>query len=197
MRIVFVIVIVLANHADAQDIDVSAPTHAFGFFGGVLVDDVHVDTERGALVGAVFEGRFLWRGRIGVGVVPLSFSLGDLDTKRGRIRRHGGGPRVQLLPTNSRFDLTLGYDVSYVVYAVGVERMLFWPGSVDWEEQDGFAHSLSLRAGFAVGNEATLRKPWGFLLGLLLDAGWTQDRSTWWFAAGVSFGARLQVPRPG
>jgi hypothetical protein len=100
---------------------------------------------------------------------------------------------VQVLPGDSRFELTLGYDLSFVVYAIGDERMFFFPGAIDWEERTSLAHSFSVRVDFLVGNEAARQKRWGLLLGLLFDGGWSTDGSTWWLTTKISVGGRMRI----
>ncbi|MFT5353651.1 MAG: hypothetical protein ACI9KE_000851 [Polyangiales bacterium] len=73
-----VVFLLAATHADAQVVPpaaepIHASPHALGFYGGtLLLNDFHVDGERGALVGGMFEAR-LYRNRVGVGHAALLF----------------------------------------------------------------------------------------------------------------------------
>lgn len=142
---------------------------------------------RGTLVGASFEIRALLAKRIGLAITPLAFATGEMDdVDRGRMRRHGGGPRLQLLPSGWPVELVVGYDLSYVRYATG-DYSTFIFRSVRWLSQDTVAHSVSLRFDGAISSRRL-----AFRLGLLVEGGLTADSQSRWLSAGVSMGMRLR-----
>lgn len=141
----------------------------------------------GDLVGASFELRALLAKRIGIALTPLAFATGEMDdVDRGRMRRHGGGPRVQLFPARWPVELVVGYDLSLVHYATGNDTTFIFR-SVRWESHDTVGHSFSLRLDGAIGNRRA-----AFRLGLLIDGGFTADQQARWLSAGVSLGLRLR-----
>lgn len=197
MRIfTFLMVLSLAENSQAQERERSALEHSAPevsrydvsvLVGLFPVTMLKAGSMHGTLVGASFEIRALLAKRIGLAITPLAFATGEMDdVDRGCMRRHGGGPRLQLLPSRWPVEIVVGYDLSYVRYSTG-DYSTFIFRSVRWQSQDTIAHSVSLRLDGAISSRRL-----AFRLGLLMEGGVTADGMSRWLSAGVSMGMRLR-----
>ena len=130
------------------------------------------------------ELRVLFFERFGFALTPLTWQPNGGIQDSGdhwRFVRVGGGLRLQTLSSESRAQLTFGYDVNYL-RATDVEHCFLCS---DYEERartsTALGHSFSLRLDTAIARS-------GARVGARIEGGFSSDFTMSWITAGASIG---------
>ncbi|MFK7999079.1 MAG: hypothetical protein AB8H86_05760 [Polyangiales bacterium] len=118
----------------------------------------------------------------GVGIIPLRIQQSTHEGERWRLASFGIGPRIQLLPSSRRAEVTLSYDIAYLrTKKLGLHRHRHFASH---------AHSVSLRLDNPLPNSR-------WRLGVRMELGMSSTGTRWVnLAFSMSYGSR-QAPRRG